>query len=164
MKKNILFMIFGMFLVGVIGIGVYAINASSITYKETTVEGAIDDLYSKASNSVLNKFVGRVRVIAGSNTVESVGNFGLYGSNVSGTNYKYFKITALNDTNDTTAYCNVKGWSNAQAKSIALELNTEYEICSDTDGYRFTEINVYTKSTTEGKTGRCQAVFELYNK
>ena len=51
MKKNILFMFFGL-LIGVIACStVYAINAGEITYKSTTVDAAIDNLYLRTDVS-----------------------------------------------------------------------------------------------------------------
>ena len=55
MKKNILFMILGMVIMAVISVGVYAINASQITYNDTTVEGAINDLYTEANKDILTR-------------------------------------------------------------------------------------------------------------
>ena len=52
MKRNILFMFTGL-LIGIVITGaVYAINANEITYKDTTVDSAIDDLYTKVSDPI----------------------------------------------------------------------------------------------------------------
>ena len=60
MKKNILFMFIGMFIMSIISIGVYAINANQITYKNTTVEQAIDDLYSSIDGIQFESLGGRI--------------------------------------------------------------------------------------------------------
>jgi len=52
MKRNILFMFTGL-LIGIVITGaVYVINANEITYKDTTVDSAIDDLYTKVSDPI----------------------------------------------------------------------------------------------------------------
>ncbi len=50
MRKNILLVLLGMLIMAVISVGVYAINANEIIYKNTTVDAAIDDLYSKINS------------------------------------------------------------------------------------------------------------------
>ena len=54
MKKNILFMIFGMAIMAAITIGVYAINASEIDYRNTKVDQALDALYTGLENKGIN--------------------------------------------------------------------------------------------------------------
>ncbi len=62
MKKNILLIMLGI-LIGT-GISVYAINASEITYNDTTIDQAIDNLYTLSlrdltfSNRIGNRSVG----------------------------------------------------------------------------------------------------------
>ncbi len=51
LKSRIFMFIFGLVIASCIAGTVYAINASEITYKETTVDAALDDLYSKTINS-----------------------------------------------------------------------------------------------------------------
>ena len=50
MKKNILLVLFGMLIMAIIGVGVYAINADQIEYGDGTVADAIDELYTRTSS------------------------------------------------------------------------------------------------------------------
>ena len=56
MKKNIIFMILGAIIATVLTVGVYAINASNIDYKNNkNVSEALDDLYIEANKDIITR-------------------------------------------------------------------------------------------------------------
>ena len=176
LKSRIFTFILGAIIFGFIGaVSAYSMFANDIEYtpKDTTwkkangesinnVKDALDELRSNTTNELLNKYTVAMRVQSQSNTRTAVANYIFL--NTSAMNYKYFKITSINTQGDYTSLCYAKGWSGVQSKSIDLELNTEYEINSQTDGYKFSEFNLYTRSTEDNKQSKCYATLELYNK
>ena len=60
MKRIFQFILIAIVFIG-IGYGVSALTSSEITYKSTTVEGAIDDLYTKANSGILKGLNVKVR-------------------------------------------------------------------------------------------------------
>ena len=56
-----------MLIMACISIGVYAINANEITYKETTVDSALDDLYTITATKQNLVYIGEVN-LSNSNT------------------------------------------------------------------------------------------------
>lgn len=116
MKKNIKNNIFG-FIIGVALcasiIGVYALNASEIEYKEATVESALDDLYQRSTYVPLTTTKGiewdnkTFKSVLGENTINigfipsklviqrtDTGAVLIYDQIVSTT--KFWKVTATN--------------------------------------------------------------------
>ncbi len=74
MKKNILFIVLGI-IIGT-GIGVYAINASDIDYRDTKVDQALDYLYNHIEGTLGQTYsstnYGHERTITKSTTIENL--------------------------------------------------------------------------------------------
>ena len=167
-KSNIFSFMLGAIIFGGIGtVFAYTILAKDVGYtpKDTTwkvdnVKEAIDDLYNKTNKEILNRYTVSLRAgTSFTNDVETLLNFS--GSTYS--NYKYFKITSLT-LNDNASFGKCSAWSTKQNKSIKLNLNTEYEIFSDTDNYRFSGIMINTNSKNNGSWATCVAEIMFYNK
>ena len=141
-------------------IGVYAaikMQASEIGYNDTTVDQALNDLYTTSNrfNSINISFTSA----SYSNTINSQANFNF---DEFANYYKYFKINSLT-TNASTSYCVAQIRSSEQDKYIDAALDTEYQIKSSTDGYKFTLIRTLTRSS-DGSLSSCKANITLYNK
>ena len=57
LKSRIFVFVLGLIVMAGISYGVYAINASEITYKESNVEDAIEDLYGKVDQQLVIKSI-----------------------------------------------------------------------------------------------------------
>ena len=119
-----------------------SINASDITYKDTNVKDAIDDLYLKEKSREFNSYL----IVHG-----QVGSFAEF--NLIDTKYKKFKYTKLScasSANTVSIYVMNSTFNN----SIYLAEDTEYEI-NDTY-YR-----LFLKKTNG--IDWCQIKLTLYN-
>ena len=94
--KNPMFMfIMGVVVTVSIGIGVYAINASEISYGNTTVDDTLDDLYDKAGS--LGTFTKKVCTYTSQGSYGNAGEVGsLYDCEVGPNIHKNFYILAVN--------------------------------------------------------------------
>ena len=130
------------------------IQASEIGYNDTTVDQALNDLYTTSNrfNSINISFSS----VSYSNTINSQANFNF---DEFANYYKYFKINSLT-TNTSTSYCVAQIWSSEQGKYIDAALDTEYQINSSTDGYKFTLISTLTRSS-DGSLSSCKANITL---
>ncbi len=151
MKKNILFIFIGMFIMACISIGVYAINANEITYNNTTVEGAIDDLYTTANKYESLSF----KLYADSRSTNRLGRAIIMTSNFKD-KYNYFRISNAIDSpiNSATSTCSVKGYNNGE---IDLTPNTDYPI--DSSG----SIELSNYSSIDNSTARCYITVTFHN-
>ncbi len=151
MKKNILFIFIGMFIMACISIGVYAINANEITYNNTTVEGAIDDLYTTANKYESLSF----KLYADSRSTNRLGRAIIMTGNFKD-KYNYFRISSIVDEpiNTATSTCSVKGYKNGE---IELTPNTDYSI-NDSGS-----IELSNYSSTDNLTARCYITVTFHN-
>ncbi len=155
MKKNILFMIFGMILIGAIGIGVYAINASEIDYNNTKVDQALNYLYTKANSGVLNRIVLKQQnAVKGSVRSDSAFYFD---ENIVN-NYQYFKIIDKSINNYVTS-CIFSAKVASTSSNVSLSENTEYA----TNDYSHMWSELLSSASTND-WARCYYFIELYNK
>ena len=181
--KNIKF-ILGFIIVGVIctTFGVYATmsyQANQINYKTTTLDHALDDLYT-AKNTTISTLEGQVnslnqQVSSYSSKYDSITVRVLAASSTTGISngrlacvdlynqYKKFKVIELTGTN--ASECVAKGYASILSSNnwVTLELNKEYNNYSSTDGYRFSNILANLRSTAEGTNASCQAKIQFYN-
>ncbi len=75
--------------------------------------------------------------------------------------YKYFKILNLTK-DDNVGNCKFTGWSVSKKSDIDLNLNQEYKIRSETDGYKFDSIALFSNSKS-AVWSRCYINIILYN-
>ena len=121
MKKNIKFIIIGIIIGGLLftGVGVLAsqIFARDVSYGNTNVESALDDLYSKANNnSVFSEFIS---IVDGSTQFDF--------ANIKYHGFKKFKVENIWDNG---ASCSIKivNTTNWLEENSPYSLNTEYDI------------------------------------
>ena len=156
MKKNII-----VFIVAAIiftGIGVYAgsrITAGEIEYKETTVEGALDNLYITANNSILTDMIIRQQSAA---KTFSIADSVFYFDNYSAGDYTYFEITNKS-VNAYADSCTFKGRLSSSNVYDDLIENQRYSI-SD---YQYIYSHLIPVSTTDtANYARCYYDIHVY--
>ena len=173
MKKYIIGFILGAIIFGTIGVYA-AINyeASQIVYKSTTLDKAIDELYTTQNGTVSNleselhsyKDSLVLRLLGYNYVSSSFGDSQLNFTNGNVKNlYKYFKIKSKGTFSGSPSSCEIKVWSDIQSKLIDINVNTEYNIWSSTDGYKFSTIILYIR-TPNNNAASCYADIEFYNK
>ena len=168
MKEKIFYFILGAIIFSSItAIAVTQINANQIVYTkngtDTTVDAALNDLYTTANKEILNSMT--VKVNAQSYGPRLGGSdFHLATSSIIN-NYRYFKIKSISlDSNSHIVGCDVYGWSGTQSTNIPLQLDTEYNIHDTTDGYNFGAVNTRVTSDTDGLRATCTVEIQLYNR
>ncbi len=151
MKKNILFMFIGMFIMACISIGVYAINAGEIDYKNTNVESALDDLYTKQEKYDNLSF----NLYADSRSTNRLGRAIIVTENFKD-KYNYFRISNVIDSpiNSATSTCSVKGYKSGE---LNLTPNTDYPIDSSSS------IELSNYSSADNLTARCYITVTFHN-
>ncbi len=157
MKKIFQFIIIAIVFIG-IGYGVSALTSSEITYKSTTVEGAIDDLYTKANSGILTGFSAKIKAQTYYNYDAGAYMF----MNDYYNNYTKFKITSLVSETNETDKCVADIWSVSLNNYFTPELNTWYVIRDNNGIINNSLIKITTKSSTTNKLAQCTAfvVFE----
>ncbi len=117
MKKGyILSFILGIVITVSIGIGVYAISADQITYDDTTVDLALDDLYTKANKPVFGYEYVDFKINKSSGTTFTFSPNG----------YKYLYLFDIYWLTEKTEYSNIsnrlkiKTIQNARYKEIGI--------------------------------------------
>ena len=168
-KSKLFFFILGLIVMGSIEVVASEIFANNITYDNstshlkdsnnqdvTTVQGAIDALYTKATEPMT------VKVLSAAWSTYAQSQFALDAPNVY-SRYKYFRIDSVTPNNEYTDLCEAKLWSVTQSKSIEPEIGHGYEVVSSTDGYRFSAVIAISGTNTSGKNSRCWVTITLYN-
>ena len=186
MKKNILFFIMGGIFFSTIAVyATMTYSASQITYKNTTLDHAIDELYTSANIEIytpsgtitpskiaqtiptLNKKVSSDLIVDKIPTINVKltslepangprASAILFTSGFSSI-YKYFKITSLSVDNNSEATCTIIGYVHSTSSEIGINVNTKYNI-----GYA-DQIIVKTVPTSSTLSGRCSAYIEFSN-
>ncbi len=139
------------FIVGIIvsSIGVYAITSSDITYKNTTVDQALDTLYTNSQKKLPNPLIIPLSTLSYNVTLSTstvnISNFM--------NSYTHFQITNLSK-DDGIQTCTVRTVINNS--NVDLNIDTEYNL---SDVNRFW-VNVTGKSTTGAA---CNYQLKLYN-
>ena len=164
MKKYIIGLLSGIVIASVVN--VYATiyyEASQINYKNTTLDHAIDDLYTTQNTtvSILNSTIstqnGTISNLQTSlNDYKSIslrmqcnstgtgyGTANVFIDNKKVLKYKYFKIT-LNSTNEYLKSYGVRGGKSDGSGNVDISLNTQY-LTSD---YTATWVNCSSNSTS----------------
>ena len=148
-------------------------DASQINYKSTTLDHAIDELYTTQNttvtnlqtnlNTCTNKEILRKLILrlygTQANTSRGTANLLFDGSNIVG-NYNRYKITSL-VANKTGLTCAIRSYSRAKSAWQDLSLNTTYKILDSSDGYNYDSIMI----AASGYNGyaECQATVEIFN-
>ena len=138
--------------IAVSGITVYAvdqINASNITYKSTTVENALNDLYTTANKPILKSSTVTLR--SDSYVTGYVSSASILTANFN--HYNYFKITNIEGIG--TKQCKAFGWSTS---AVELPANTEYSIND------YSILFSQSVTNTTGSLGKCNVTINFYNK
>ncbi len=155
--KKVNFLILAIVFIG-IGYGVFALTSGEITYKSTTVEDAIDDLYTKANKEILDKLEFSIRAGGCSTTLQSQADFGnIRADSDIKKNYKYFKVSDITKSNENNR-CYPIAYSYAQSSWLDIQTDTEYTI---TD-YNNIGLKMYSYQNSTWST--CSMKITFYNK
>ena len=165
MKKYLIGFILGAIIFASISVyAVIKIQADEIGYNDTTVDQALNDLYTTANKEILNNLtvnlVAEVYSTRYSNAVIYLTDNSIY------KNYKYFKINSITPSaasGNTSSMCKATAMSSDSGSEYDLSINTEYEVYSSTDGYRFRSIYSRTASANDGKRAGCTVNITFYN-
>ena len=156
MKKNILFMIFGMAIMAAITIGVYAINASEIDYRNTKVDQALDTLYTN-QNEILSKFATQVHDLTATSWNSSSNSNATLNLVELKKNYQYLKINSI-VRNTGSGTCTAAIWNGATGSAVEVTAGTTYDI----KNIGYTAIYARAKSSSNAEC-RCTITFTLSN-
>lgn len=166
-KNNIFGFILGLLVAGTVGVFAYSYVADQISYTTDKNENiksvgqALSDLYEKSNKHILNEL--NVSILATStNTGGGDSNFAFLNSIIE--NYKYFKVTKIVKETSYTNFCKIYGWSAKQTAGFELSINTEYEVNSSSDNYKYMSLFTTTTSNSSGNQARCNAYVTFYNK
>ena len=129
MKKNILFFIMGAIIFGSIGVfATLSYEASQITYKNTTLDHAIDDLYTTQNNAVntlqnqLNSEINKPLQIR---FAFLSGNSGMMRITPFANNYNYYNVEL--EGKGSSATCAVEAVDSSN-KFYDISFNQDYSI------------------------------------
>ena len=129
---------------------VYAVTkylASDVIYKDTTVENALNDLYSIYNSNL------QISLLTDSGAY----GYAHIGIKKISEKYKKFKVTDLK-TSQSTSNCVLKAWSDEQQNNFLININQEYFVSSSTDGFNYSYIDAQSKTAT-----RCDYTIMFYN-
>lgn len=160
-KNNILGFIIGIVLMGTIT-AVYAINASNITYNDTTVSQALDTLYERSANRRYETW--------------NSGKFASTGSGIATTKTLsidsgvkkviiYLTVSSAYDYSDPSITGSIITSQTIQKKSSMIEsgkfASAYYEIVATTDGTAGTiTLNVAVDGATPGNSADAIIIYE----
>ena len=179
--KNIKF-ILGFILGGIVctSIGVFATiyyEASQINYKNTTLDHAIDELYTTQNTTLSSKdaqitnLEGQITTLnnklksiqiplrAGSTSKTYYGqaDLGATGWTYIKNTYSYFKVSNLTKSNNGNN-CKIIGYSLSLNNWVDISENTEYSLSP------YSNIGLKVYSYADNSWGNCSVSIDIYNK
>lgn len=155
--KNPIFMfVLGLIIAGTC-VYAYTYDASDVGYKSTNVSDALDDLYETAS-----KFDSITIGLKGESNTTTHSDGTLVFNNFIKSNYKYFKVSTLR-TYGSSSDCKLYIYSNARSDMVLGSSNTQYEVFSSTDTYKYEAVQLRSTSTANNVWASCEAAITFYN-
>lgn len=154
MKKNILLIVVGI----IIGtcIGVYAISADEVIYRNTKVDQALDTLYTN-QNEILSKFATQVHDLTATSWNSSSNSNATLNLVELKKNYQYLKINSI-VRNTGSGTCTAAIWNGATGSAVEVTAGTTYDI----KNIGYTAIYARAKSSSNAEC-RCTITFTLSN-
>ena len=154
MKKNILLIVIGI-IVGTC-IGVYAISADEVIYRNTKVDQALDTLYTN-QNEILSKFATQVHDLTATSWNSSSNSNATLNLVELKQNYQYLKINSI-VRNTGSGTCTAAIWNGATGSAVEVTAGTTYDI----KNIGYTAIYARAKSSSNAEC-RCTITFTLSN-
>ena len=133
------------------------IQASEIEYNDTTVDQALNDLYTIVDKPI------NLSIRGGSFSTSKYTQSDLQFSGDLLNNYQYFKVTKISKSNDNNK-CLLKGYSRDQSKWVDILENTEYNVGNVSGNNMFSALSVWSYSYQDNQFGTCSVSVTLYNK
>ncbi len=154
MKKNLLLIILGI----VIGasIGVYAISANEVDYRDTKVDQALDTLYTN-QNNLISKFATQVYNLTATSYNSSSNSNATLNLVELKKNYQYLKINSI-VRNTGSGTCTGALWNGNTSSAVEISAGTTYDI----KNIGYTAIYARAKSSSSAEC-RCTITFTLSN-
>ena len=156
-KNNIFGFIVGAVIFGCLGvIAANMVNARDILYRDTNVESAIDDLYTKANHELLRELTLKIRTQNNGASYMSNTNYMMFDNKIM-QYYDYFMITNVSCSNVDSSKGGGLTYGDNHGSYEVLSANTKYSF------EVYTNIWTNVISTSNDLASYCDVTIKFYN-